>query len=49
MMWLETLLSNMAGFSDLSNAWGINSLGQIAGAGDTGAGVRGYLATRVGP
>jgi hypothetical protein len=42
-------LSNMAGFSDLGAAVGINNHGQIVGSGTTGAGVRGYLATPVAP
>ena len=49
MMWLESLLSNMGGFSYLDTASGINSKGQIVGTGDMRAGERGYLATRVGP
>ena len=48
MFWLESLVSDMAGFSDLNDAWGINGHGLIAGAGTTRAGLRGYLATPVG-
>jgi hypothetical protein len=44
-MRLESLVTNMAGFSDLTWAAGINSNGQIVGYGTTRAGVRGYLAT----
>ena len=45
MFWLESLVSDRAGFSDLDYAYGINEGGQIVGDGDTRAGVRGYLAT----
>jgi len=48
-MLLESPLSNMGVFSDLCYAWGINSLGQIAGGGTTSAGPRGYLASPVAP
>jgi uncharacterized membrane protein len=48
-MLLESLLSNMGGFSDLNAAEGINSLGQITGQGTTSAGTRGFLATPVAP
>ncbi len=38
-------LSDMAGFSDLISAYGINDLGQIVGSGATRAGERGYVAS----
>ncbi len=42
---LESLLSDLAGFSDLDTASAINERGQIVGEGTTSAGQRVYLAT----
>jgi uncharacterized membrane protein len=44
-MLLESLLSDLAGFSDLDTASAINERGQIVGEGTTSAGQRVYLAT----
>lgn len=44
-MLLESLLSDLAGFSDLDTASAINEVGQIVGEGTTSDGQRAYLAT----
>jgi uncharacterized membrane protein len=46
---LESLLSDLAGFSDLDTASAINERGQIVGEGTTSAGQRVYLATPILP
>ena len=46
-MRLRSLVSDMAGFSDLAEGNGINNHGQIVGNGTTSAGTRGFLATPV--
>jgi uncharacterized membrane protein len=47
-MQLKSLVSSMAGFSDLDGGAAINNHGQIVGTGTTSAGKRAYLATPIG-